>query len=140
MVEFVIVLPICLLLMMATAEFGRAFMHYNTLTKSIRFAVRYVASNALPGQTGVVSISGAVQTETQNLVVYGNTLGTGSVLLPGLTTAAVTVTDVGGGNVSISVTYPYAPIFALIPGFLYGGDISTAGIDLQAAVTMRALG
>ena len=140
MVEFVIVLPICLLLMMVTAEFGRAFMQYNTLTKSIRFAVRYVASNALPGQTGVVTINGAVQTETQNLVVYGNTLGTGSVILPGLTTGAVTVADAGGGNVSISVTYPYAPIFALLPGFIYGGDISTTGISLQAAVTMRALG
>ena len=139
-VEFVIVLPVCLLLMIATAEFGRAFMQYNTLTKSIRFAVRHVASNALPGQSGVLTIDGALQTESQNLVVYGNTLGTGSVILPGLTTAAVTVADAGGGNVSISVTYPYAPIFALIPGFIYGGDISTAGINLQAAVTMRALG
>ena len=140
MVEFVIVLPICLILVVATAEFGRAFMQYNTLTQSVRDGIRFLAAKASPGQTGVINITGTVQVQTRNLVVYGNTSGSGSVILPGLTAAAVTVTDAGGGNVSISVTYPYAPIFALIPGFLYGGDISTAGIDLQAAVTMRALG
>ena len=41
MVEFVIVLPICLILLMATAEFGRAFMQYNTLTKAVRDDVPY---------------------------------------------------------------------------------------------------
>ncbi len=75
-VEFIIVLPICLILIIATAEFGRVFMQYNTLTKSVRDGVRYVATNALVGSTGVVTINGAVQAQTQNLVVYGNTAGT----------------------------------------------------------------
>ena len=138
-VEFIIVLPICLILIMATAEFGRAFMQYNTLTKSVRDGVRYVAANALVGSTGVVSINGTVQAQAQNLVVYGNTAGTGSALLPGLTTGAVTVAGAGGGNVSVSVTYPYGSIFVFVPGYFYGGNTATSGYSLQAAITMRAL-
>jgi len=138
-VEFVIVLPICLILIMATAEFGRVFIQYNTLTKSVRDGVRYVAANALVGQTGVVSINGALQAQTQNLVVYGNIAGTGSALLPDLTTSAVTVAGAGGGNVSVSVAYPYASIFVFIPGFFYGGNTATNSYSLQAAMTMRAL-
>jgi len=137
-VEFIIVLPICLILIMATAEFGRVFMQYNTLTKSVRDGVRYVATNALVGSTGVVGINGAVRAQTQNLVVYGNTAGTGSAILPGLTTGAVTVASPGGSRVSVSVTYPYGAIFVFIPGFFYGVDTSTS-YNLQAAVTMRAL-
>ena len=138
-VEFVVVLPICLMLLLVVGEFGRAFMQYNVLTKSARDAIRYVAANASPGQTGTISITGTVQTETQNLVVYGNTGGTGSAVLPGLTAGAVTVANAGGGNVSVSVSYPYAPMFTLIPGFSYGSDTSTSGFNLQTAVTMRAL-
>ena len=137
-VEFIIVLPIWLILIMATAEFGRAFMQYNTLTKSVRDGVRYVAANALVGSTGVVSINGTVQVQAQNLVVYGNTAGTGSAILPGLTTGAVTVAGAGGGNVSLSVTYPYASIFGFVPGFFYGGNTATNGYSLQAAITLRA--
>ncbi len=138
-VEFIIVLPICLILIMATAEFGRAFLQYNTLTKSVRDGVRYVASNALVGSTGVVTINGTVQAQTQNLVVYGNTAGTGSAILPGLTTGAVTVVSPGASNVSVSVAYPYGSIFVFVPGFFYGGNTATNGFSLQAAVTMRAL-
>ncbi len=138
-VEFIIVLPICLILIMGTAEFGRAFMQYNTLTKSIRDGVRFASANALVGSTGVVTLNGTVQTETQNLVVYGNIAGVGTVLLPGLTTGAVTVASAGAGNVVVSVSYPYASIFAFVPGFSYGPDTSMTGFNLQASVTMRAL-
>ncbi len=138
-IEFMIVLPICLILIMATAEFGRAFLQYNTLTKSVRDGVRYVASNALVGSTGVVSINGTVVAQAQNLVVYGNTAGTGSAILPGLTTGAVTVASPGASNVSVSVAYPYGAIFAFVPGFFYGGNTATNGFSLQAAITMRAL-
>ena len=139
MVEFLIVLPICLILLMATAEFGRAFMQYNTLTKAARDGVRYLASNSLMGSTGTVSITGIIQARTQNLVVYGNATGAGSPVLPGLTTADVTVVDAGGGNIRVSVVYPYGSIFAFVPGFFYGGNTDTTTYSLQTAVTMRAL-
>jgi Flp pilus assembly protein TadG len=138
-VEFTIVVGILLMLIMATAEFGRAFLQYNTLTKSVRDGARHVAGRALFGSTGTVSISPGLETEARNLVVYGNIFGAGSPLLPGLSTADVTVADAGGGNVSITAAYQYGAIFAFVPGFVYGTDVNTSGYTFQTAVTMRAL-
>lgn len=139
MIEFVIVLPLCLMLMLATAEFGRAFMNYNTLTQSVRDGVRFAASNALLGSTGNVVINATVRGQAQNLVVYGNTAGTGSPALPGLTTGDVTVADAGTGNISVSVAYPYSSIFSYVPGFSFAANWALGGVNLQAAITMRAL-
>ena len=83
-IEFAIVLPILLMLVMGTAEFGRAFLQYNALTKTLRDGGRYVAAKAVKGSTGVVQINANVRTETSNLVTYGNVAGTGTPLLPGL--------------------------------------------------------
>lgn len=138
-VEFAIVVPLCLMLIIATAEFGRAFLQYNTLTKAVRDGARHLAGRALVGTTGTVNISGGLQAETANLVVYGNTTGVGAPLLTGLTAGNVTVADAGGGNVSVSATYPYAPIFAFVPRFFYGGSIDSTGYVLQSSVTVRAL-
>lgn len=138
-VEFVLVLPICLMLVIATAEFGRAFLQYNALTLAVRDGVRHLAGRALLGSTGTVSISGGLQQETQNLVVYGNIWGAGSPVLPGLAPADVTVANAGGGNVSVTAAYPYNPIFAFIPRFTFGSSVGVTGITLQSGVTMRAL-
>ena len=139
MVEFTIVLPILLILLMGVAEFGQAFWHYNTLTKSVEDGARHVAGRALQGSTGVVSVSAGLQAEGRNLVVYGNVLGAGGALLPGLNTSHVTVANAGMGNVTVSAAYPYAPIFGFLPGFFYGSGANATGITLQTAVTMRAL-
>jgi hypothetical protein len=138
-VEFVIVLPLCLMLLMATGEFGRAFLQYNALEKSVRDGARYVAGKARFGSSGVVSITAQLDLETRNLVVYGNRVASGNPLLPGLTTADVTLVDAGGESVRVTASYPYTPIFAFIPGFIYGGNVGTSGYVFQAAVTMRAL-
>jgi Flp pilus assembly protein TadG len=138
-VEFVIVAPLCLMMLMATGEFGRAFMQYNKLEKAVRDGARYVAGKARFGSTGLVNISAQLSLETRNLVVYGNKAGTGATLLPNLTTDQVTVVDAGSESVRVTVSYPYTPIFAFIPGFIYGADVGTSGYVFQAAITMRAL-
>ncbi|HEX9877802.1 MAG TPA: TadE family protein [Gammaproteobacteria bacterium] len=138
-VEFVIVLPICLILIIATAEFGRAFLQYNALTKTVRDGARHLAGKALFGSTGTVTISSGLETETQNLVVYGNIFGAGAPVLPGLTATNVVVADAGAGNVSVSASYPYGPIFGFVPGFFYGGGIDASAYTLQTSITVRAL-
>ena len=127
------------MLVIATAEFGRAFLQYNALTLAVRDGVRHLAGRAILGSTGTVSISGGLQQETQNLVVYGNIFGAGSPVLPGLAPGDVTVADAGGGNVSVTAAYPYNPIFGFIPRFSFGGAVGVNGITLQTGVTMRAL-
>lgn len=74
LIEFALILPLLLMLIFITTEFGRAVYQYNTLTKSVRDAVRYLS----------VQAPGTKLTEARNLVVYGNVAGTGSPLVVGL--------------------------------------------------------
>src|SRR5687768_8344924 len=100
-VEFAIVAPLLVFLMLAVAEFGRAFVHYTVLANSARDAARYLASKALLGSTGLVEVSSSLRSETQNLSVYGNTGATGSPLLPSYSTSHVTVAEEAANNVSV---------------------------------------
>ena len=138
MVEFVIVLPICLILMMATAEFGRAFMQYNTLTKSVRDSTRFVAEYAMLGQTQTINIDPVLRARAQNLVVYGSVAaGTLQPLLPG-PPPVVIVSAVSANDISVTATYGYQPISPFISRFGIGADSSSL-FTLRAQATMRAL-
>jgi len=137
--EMVLVTPILLFIMLATAEVTRAFIDHNTLTKAVRNGVRYLAANANDGTTGIVAIDATLQSQTQNLVVYGNTTGTGSPVIPGLTAADITVVNAGGNNVRVSATHTISGLLGpVLNGFFWGSDISLLH-DLDASVTMRAL-
>jgi Flp pilus assembly protein TadG len=139
MIEFAISVPVLLFLMLATAEIGRMLFQYNTLTKTVRDGARYAATSAAVGSTRVVNITPAVRTETRNLVVTGNRIGTGAALLPGLTVNNVTVTDVGNGFVQVAATYTYLPILgATLPTFGLGAPVNLT-MTLPATVVMRAL-
>ena len=138
-VEFVISAPILLMLLIGVAELGQAFWQYNKLTKSVEDGARYVAGRALNGSTGLVMLTATLQAEGRNLVVHGNILGAGPAVVPGLTTANVTVTNGGVGDITVTAAYPYTPIFGFVPRFAYGPNVNATGITLTAAVTMRAL-
>jgi len=141
-VEFTMVLPLLLILILVVAELGRAFMQFNTLTRAVRDSARYVAANALNGasQTIDVSTTAAVYSEAQNLVVYGHIANTGSTLLPGLVTGDVTIANPGGTeDITVNVSYTYQPMLgAILPGLFYGSDLTTT-YPLQAQVTMKVL-
>jgi Flp pilus assembly protein TadG len=145
-VEFVIVAPILLLLMLGIAEFGHALYQYNTLTKAVRDGARYLAKEATVGSTDTILIDSTDITRTENLVVYGNTTGTGVSKVPGLATSHVTVSCLGGGtacpgveHVVVTAQWPYQSIMgAALPMFGFGADLSL-GLTLNTTVTMRAL-
>lgn len=138
-VEFAIAAPLLLLLLLATAEFGRILSQYNTLTKAVRDACRYVAANAAVGTTRIVNITSQLQTQAGNLVATGNLAGSGTPLLPGLSASNVTVTDAGNGYVSVSASYTYQPMLgSKLNTFGFGAAISLA-LPLNTAVIMRAL-
>ena len=116
LVEFALILPLLLLLCLGVIEFGRAYYTYNILTKAVRDGARYLS-------TGMVTSTGTVNstttTETKNVVVYGNIAGTGTKKIPDLLTTQVNVpaaTVVSGSEqyVTVSVTYPYVPMFRLV--------------------------
>jgi Flp pilus assembly protein TadG len=138
-IEFAICAPVLLFLMLATAEVGRVLFQYNTLTKAVRDGARYAASNAAVGTTRIVNITPQVENETRNLVVTGNTAGSGTPLLPGCTVEELTVNDAGNGFVSVAATYTCTPMLgASLPTFGLDEPISLA-IPLTATVVMRAL-
>lgn len=78
-VEFALILPFLLILSFLTTEFGRALYQYNSMAKAVRDGARYLS----------VQTPGTHLTESANLIVYGNTQGTGNPLIAGLTTAHV---------------------------------------------------
>lgn len=84
-VEFGLTVVLLATILMAASEFGRAMYQYNTVVKGARAASRYLAQFPAGDAAAI--------TAARNLVVYGRTTATGNPLVPGLTTAMVTVCD-----------------------------------------------
>lgn len=83
-IEFAILIIPMMLMLFGVMEYGRAIYQYNTLTKSVRDAARYLSTVA----------PGAGHAEARNLVVCGSTTPCGTnALAPGLTTGMVTICD-----------------------------------------------
>lgn len=87
LIEFAIIVPLLLLLVVGIIEFGFAFYHLNILNKSVQDAARYF-SDPLQARKGVlsnaidVSSGNPAVAKTQNLVIYGNIAVTGNPLMP----------------------------------------------------------
>lgn len=139
LVETVLVSPLLLFLLVVGAEVTNAWIDHNTLTKSARNGVRHLASTAVQGTQGVVVLTPLVVSQTRNLVVFGNAIGSGSPVLPGLAIGNVLVQDLGDNNIQVSVSYAYNGILGnSLPSFGFGSDNNLA-LNLQATVSMRAL-
>jgi Flp pilus assembly protein TadG len=137
--EAAIVLPLLALMLGATAEFGRFIYYYNSLGKATRAGARYIVTRQVSGPNVGTNIA-----DTKNIVVYGNTAGTGSNVLNenSLTTAKVEICGVSGGVTTCPVTgtpesvmvritgYSYTPLFAI-------GPMQSLGINIQPSTTMR---
>jgi hypothetical protein len=141
LVEFAIVAPLMLFLLLGVAEFGHALNQYNTLTKAVRDGARYVAGKALDGGTNVVMLPDSLKAETRQLVVNG--AAGGGALLPGFSVANVTVSQVDAQHVSVQASYAYTPLLgagASLPTFgLGGGGSIPLNFTFQASAVMRAL-
>jgi hypothetical protein len=134
LVEFALVLPFLLVLSIITFEFGRAIWQYNTLTKSVRDAARYLS----------LQTPGTKIAEARNLMVYGTPSFSGSPpppLVMGLSTSNVpdpTWQTAGTAPVINTVTarisgYTFTPMFATAFGLPIG---SVTYSDITA--TMRS--
>src|SRR3569833_2607684 len=124
LVELALILPLLLLMTFITTEFGRALYQYNIITKSVRDAVRYLS--AQPPGTGL--------DQARNLVVYGNTAGTGTPLAIGLPLANVaqpawqfagTKPQINTVTITVSV-YCFQPLLGSAFGFLFANQCGIA--------------
>jgi hypothetical protein len=137
MVETAIVLPVLILLILATAEFAHAFWEYSSLTKALRDGGRFASNQGLLGSTGVVVLTDDLREDVRNVVVYGNTEGTGAPVLATLPTGSVTLEAPGDGDIIVRASCEYDALFGLIPTFY--GAVYSAPFTLNAALRMRAL-
>lgn len=134
LLEAAIVVPIFLMLFGATAEFGRYFYEYTTLAKAAQVGVRYLSS---------ATVEATEDTKAQNLVVYGNTAGSGTPILPGLSPSQVIITRQGPitlvpETVTVQIVgYQHQSIFNL--GALIKSTGLSMNIDVKPSVTMRYL-
>ena len=139
-VEMAITLPLLLLLLFVTAEFGHLLSEYDTLDKAVRDGARYAASVSAQGSTGFVLITSTIQSDVANLVAYGNVGGTGSPLLPGLSPSEVSVTSTGNNlYVDVSVTYTYQPWLGNTLQTFGLGNSLQLNVPLTTSCVMRAL-
>ena len=135
LVELAIVLPVFILLLAATAEFGRFFYTYTTLAKATRVGARYLMS-----QPALLMDENA-----KNLVVCGKltVCADADAVISGLSVGQVRIYRAGGApgfpatvNVRIENFY-YEPIFDL--GALTVNPALSLKIQLTPSTMMQAL-
>ena len=118
-IEFALALPMLLVIMLPILEFGRAYYQYNTLAKSVRQAARYLS----------VRSPNVDVDKARNIVVYGNTAGTGTPLVPGLSLSNVPTPTYGTtgtyptlNTVTVTVTgYTFVPLVNGVPWITFTG-------------------
>ena len=143
LVEVAIVIPLLLMMFAAVGEFGRYFYEYTTLAKAARVGARLMAAKPVSSPTKDWQLA------AKRLVVYGNTAGNGSPVLPGLSISNVDLVFQGGtyspstgAGVPATVTvkikdYKHDPIFDL--GKLTKIKGLSLNLDVKPSITMRYL-
>jgi Flp pilus assembly protein TadG len=130
-IEFALILPLLMLLVLASIEFGRAFYIHDIMAKGIRDGTRYLART--PGlAVGTVSTASGFGQNAANLALRGSTDGTQPLLIPVLEadntgSASVTftvtkTTDTTAYNETLNyvtglLTYPFASQLLTVFGF-----------------------
>jgi Flp pilus assembly protein TadG len=119
-----------LLLIAATAEFGRYFQTYSTLARATRISARYLSDKILNNDA---------LTAGKNVAVCGLNTACNTPAVTGLTVNNVSIATTGTQpfyeTVTVSITYNYQSVFNL--GNWVGSSWTT--VPMNASTTMRYL-
>ena len=143
LVEFALVVLIFLVVLFGILEFSRALWTYNTIVQATRAGARFA----------VVELPSVTNQTVKNYVVYHNSAGTGSPVLPGLDTSNVTVTytriDPNTGNPVAATTlqdkYNSAYVQVGITGYTFNFLVPILGTSItlptfNATLQLEGLG
>lgn len=138
-IEFTLVLPFLLLLIFASAEFGRLLYQYNALNKTVRDATRFLSSNVKFGDNDNITIKDNISADVKNLIQFGqSSSASANALFPNLSDDDINLA-ISGDFIVITVTYDWQPIFSeTFTTFGLGNDIDLS-FPLVSTYTMRAL-
>lgn len=114
--EFIICLPVLLMLAVLLIDVSRAFIQYTEINKALQNGARY----AVVDTYGTLDFSSIADPEKiQNMVVYGSPTATGNPILryidPGEVDVVEKITDDGIKEIEVSASYTYEPIFSHLP-------------------------
>jgi len=142
-VEFIVVLPVLLLLLLSTAEVGRALYQYNILTQSARNSVRYYAQNVYLGSSRIPNP--VSEENAKKLAIYGSVRNTNSLIADSTvsdvtTILAENVDNSGNDYVTVTINYKFIllsgdPLGAVLQ--LFGGTTFSPMFNISA--TMRVI-
>src|SRR5437764_15071049 len=115
MLEFALSASVLIPLFLGTFQFGYSFYVYNLLSTQVRAGARYASLKTFPPSQVT-----AWKTAVKNVVLYGNSAGTGTVLEPGLTPAQIDVEikDPSGVNADSS----HVPYYVTVSTINYSVD------------------
>ncbi|HHX8583358.1 TadE/TadG family type IV pilus assembly protein [Vibrio diabolicus] len=113
-VEFILVLPVLLMLSVLVIDVCRAFIQYTEVNKALQNGARYAVVDTY-GTLDFDSI--ADETNIKNVVVYGTPLASSTPIIDYIAVEDIVITPPTSTNktVTLSATYNYVPIFATLP-------------------------
>ena len=130
-VEFIVALPILLMLTVLVIDVCRAFIQYTEVNKALQNGARY----AVVDTYGTLTFDAiADETSIKNVVVYGSPTASTTPIIDHISVGDITITQPTLANkvVTLSATYNYVPIFSSLP---FSGQ--SLQFSIGATTTMR---
>src|SRR2546425_3835741 len=122
--DFAVATGILLPALVGTFQFGYTFFIYNNLDTAVRGGARYASMQSY--DSGTSTPSTAFATAVKNMVVYGNSAGTGDPVAPGLAVSNVQVSAIMKGAIPTSITVQITgyKVDAVFTSFSFNGKPS----------------
>jgi Flp pilus assembly pilin Flp len=124
-IEFALIAPVLLALILGVTEIARFINHADAVEKSLRSAAAFAARSEVP-------LDGATLTKVENLVRTGTPDGTGDFIVPGWAEAGASIlvqtftATVGGVDhevIRLTATVPFVPITPALVEMFGLGDL-----------------
>ena len=113
-IEFILALPVLLMLTVLVVDVSRAFIQYTEVNKALQNGARYAVVDTY-GTLNFESI--ADETSIKNVVVYGSPIASTTPVIDHISVDDIVITQPTSTNkvVTLSATYNYVPIFSTLP-------------------------
>ena len=133
-VEFAMLVPLLLLLVVMVSEFGIMFYRLNAVTKSVQDAARYLSDVSVNPNLALTN------DQVKNLVCFGTIDGTGTEIVPECLDKLKLepLPAVSEGHITVSATYPSSWVLPGLIGFLIkSGEPGDDPLALRTSSVMR---